>query len=203
MNKLIVNITLAALLLIAAAEAGQKFNSLKDELARANLVELDVSIEIKSNIFGDVDSISGKIVIAEDSRYIAIMDNDKYWFDGNCISEYIWENNQVTKDCLADGEYFESELLFIKNLDRYYSTKEIKTDSLYSLIKIDSLAVSLPDSLKVIFFQDNLDVPILEYYDLNNDLNIVSINQREMFDSIPDDIFNPAIPDSVEIIILP
>ena len=203
MNKLIVNILLVTLLLIATAEAGQKFEGLKDELARANLVELNVSIIIKSNIFGDVDSISGKIIIAEDSRYFAIMDNDKYWFDGNCISEYIWENNQLTKDCLDEGEHFESELLFIKNFDKYYTTREIETDSLYSLVKTDSLAVSLPDSLKVIFFQDNLDVPILEYYDLNNDLNIVSINQREMFDSIPDDIFNPAIPDSVEIIILP
>jgi hypothetical protein len=180
-----------------------KLDRLKKELENAALVELDIMLIIESDIFDMVDSTDGKVLIADDSRYCASLDDDIYWFDGRCISEYVAENGQVTRDCLGEAEYFESELIFIKSLDRYYKTTAIVDDSLYSLTRKDSQASSLPDSLTLIFRDKDSDNPVLEYYDLNKDLNIVDIRGRRIFDTIPDGVFDPDIPDSVEVIIMP
>ncbi|UCD16886.1 MAG: hypothetical protein JSV44_10570 [Candidatus Zixiibacteriota bacterium] len=188
---------------IAAAEKGDSFDRLQKEFSGAKLVSLVVLIEIKSSIFGEVDSTHGSIAIADDGRYRAQFNDDLYFFDGRCIWEYSEENNQATKDCLEEGETFENELVFLKNPGRYYQTRAVIIDSVYNLVRTGDGEGSLPDSLVLVFDRTRTSLSLIKYYDLNNDLNMVSILSHEISDSIRSGLFEVTFADSVEIINMP
>jgi outer membrane lipoprotein-sorting protein len=192
---------LSAILIFSGIVYGDNFEKIKKQYKDAALVELDILIIIESKIFGDVDSADGNIILAADGRYLAEINNEIFLFDGKCLWDYSIENGQATRNCLEENETFESELSFIKNLDRYYITKMQKPDSIYRMISASDENESLPDSMTVHIRKSALYM--IEYLDLNNDLNQVLINSVGFSDSVNNDIFKLALPDSVEIITLP
>ncbi len=189
------------LIIPVAATAGDAYNELKTRFADAAQITLDVLITVDSDMFGTVDSTDGKIHIAADGRYHARILDDIYLFDGRCIWEYSAENNQATKDCLDDDEWFESELSFIKNLDRHYTAAPIRQDSIYILRRLGNDNGSLPDSLTLCLAGDSLSR--ISYYDLNNDLNTVMIQGQHCDSVVTDSLYHIDLPDSTEIIVMP
>lgn len=167
----------------------------------AKMVRLDVRIVAVSDVFGDTDTTAGKITIADDGRYAAYIGNDFYIFDGKCIWEYSQDNEQATRDCLKPGEVFENELVFIKNLKKYYKTAEEQKDTLFLLVKKDSVRNQLPDSLYLTI--QNSRLSNLRYYDLNRDKNLVYVLSDSVMDAVDPTAFNINLPDSTEVITLP
>jgi outer membrane lipoprotein-sorting protein len=181
--------------------SSDKFEDLKKQYSSARMIDLGVDIIVVSEVFGDVDTSQGRILITDDGRYSAAIEDDIYLFDGECIWEYSAENNQATKRCLKDDEAFESRLIFVKNLDRFYATSAIKADSAYHLTRLDDSDDSLPDSLTV--FLGRYGLLSVEYHDLNGDLNRVRVVYEAVMDVISEELFEIKLPDSVEIISLP
>ncbi|MBN2227833.1 MAG: hypothetical protein JW763_10775 [candidate division Zixibacteria bacterium] len=195
-------IAIALLVILpVVATATDAYTALKTRFAAAAQITLDVLITVDSDMFGTVDSADGVIYIAADGRYYARIIDDVYLFDGKCIWEYSAENNQVTKDCLDDDEYFKSKLSFIKNLDRHYEASTLRPDSLYILRRLNDEDSSLPDSLNLSLADKNLSR--ISYYDLNNDLNTVMIQSQQCDSVVTDSLYHITIPDSTEIIVVP
>ncbi len=178
-----------------------RFQEIKVEYSSAAMISFGIIITVESQIFDDIDSADGGISIARDGRYYARLNDDIYLFDGKCIWEFSDENNQATKRCLKEGEEIENRLAFIKNLDDYYETSVIEKNSIYRLIKNIENKESLPDSLMIYLEESRLS--LIEYPDLNNDLNKIRILKETVSDSILHVTFEMNLPDSVEVIILP
>lgn len=194
-------IVLAVSLRAAEDPSSDKFESVKKRYASAKMIDLGVDIIVVSDVFDDVDTSQGRILITDDGRYFAGLENDIYLFDGRCIWEYSAENNQATKKCLKENQGFESRLIFVKNLDQHYATSVVKADSVYHLSRLDDSDDSLPDSLTVYLGRNGLSS--VEYYDLNGDLNRVRVVYETVMDFISEEFFEINLPDSVEIISLP
>jgi len=167
----------------------------------ARMIRFNIESIVVSKIFGSIDTAHGDVSIADDGRYSAEINGDLYLFDGKCIWEYSAQNAQATKQCLKEDEEFENRLFFLKNLDHYYSTSSVSPDSIYKLIRAKEDDDALPDSLLVTLSESRLVK--MEYYDLNNDLNVVSLKKESLSDSVENRVFSPAFPDSTEIIDLP
>lgn len=181
--------------------AGDNLSKIKKEYAAAEVIKLEMNIIVISSVFEDADTVMAEIVISGDGRYLAKINDDIYLFDGTCNWEYSFENAQVTKRCLKKGEIVENELFFIKDLDRFYSTTVIEKDKTYKLIRVENSKGTLPDSLTLSL--DSMNISIIEYYDLNDDLNRINIISDTIFDKIDDSLFHFSLPDSVEVITLP
>ncbi len=188
----------AAVTLVAGDDGLAK---IKAAYSDAAMVKLNVKIIIFSQIFGDADTTMGEIVLANDGRYYAAINQDLYLFDGKCNWEYSNENAQVTRQCLKEGEIAENRLFFIKDLDRYYASLVIKNNAEYKLTKKEKAGESLPDSMFV--YLNKSRITSIEYYDLNNDLNQIYLINDSLFDDIADSLFEVNFPDSVEIITVP
>ncbi len=203
MNKLAAIICLFGLIvgINTAAVVDDQFEELKAKFSKVGMVQMEIEISVYSQIFDDVDKAEGEISIADDGRYRAEINDDIYLFDGKCIWEYTPEHNQVTKDCLKEGEMFESTLSFLKNLDKYYQTDIVIAGHQYQLTRIDSARGALPDSMTVFINKDELEK--IEYYDVNQDLNRIEFEEIEYFESPKEEIFSPSFPASAEVITLP
>jgi hypothetical protein len=177
------------------------FDSLKKAYSSARLLNLEAEIIVTSEIFNDIDTVRANLSIANDGRYIAIMDEDMYLYDGTCLWDYSSENNQATKDCIKDGESFENDLVFLKDFDRYYKSSVMIEDSLYYLKKIVKSNNSLPDSL--VIYLSGSGISAVQYNDLNDDLNQIFITRTIIADTLIPDLFKIRLPDSAEIIVLP
>jgi len=188
---------------LAVFAAGDKFESIKKEFTSAKLIRFEVATATVSKLFDDIDSARGEILIADDGRYNARLNDDIYLFDGRCIWEISGANRQATKQCLKEGEKFENRLFFIKELDKYFSTSIIKKDRQYQLRRNAGSDNALPDSLMVYINKSGSNISRLEYYDLNGDLNRVHILDREISSAISEDDFRINLPDSIEVITLP
>ena len=185
---------------VSCAVAGG-LDKLIDRYASAPMVDLDVRIVSTSEIFGGVDTLLADITIADDGRYAAYIGGDAYVFDGNCIYEYSAENNQAVKDCLGEGEIFENDLFFIKDLKKYYKIADERDDSLYLLIRLNHKKDQLPDTLHVAMEKSRLNR--IEYFDLNHDLNQVYFMSDTVYDAVDAKKFEVDFPDSTEIISMP
>jgi outer membrane lipoprotein-sorting protein len=188
---------------LAAIAADDKFESIKKDFTSAKLIRFEVAMATVSKVFDDVDSARGEILIADDGRYNARLNDDIYLFDGRCIWEISGVNRQATKQCLKEGEKFENRLFFIKELDKYFSTSVIKKDRQYQLLRNAGSDNALPDSLTVYLNKSGSNITRLEYYDLNGDLNRVYILDREFSDTVSENDFRINLPDSIEVITLP
>lgn len=194
-------IFMTCLLAVAMAMGADSFERIKGRYSTARMIMLEVDIETVSEVFDSVDSASGTIIVTDDGRYRAVINDDIYLFDGLCIWEYVPANNQVTKDCLKKGETYESELGFIKDFDRHFAAQAVVKDSVYFLKKKASGYESLPDSMTVTLHDSQL--ALIEYFDFNDDLNRIRIISDSIRVKIDEGYFDLALPDSVEVIIVP
>jgi outer membrane lipoprotein-sorting protein len=196
-------VLILAINLTSSADENDKFDAIKKKIAEAALIKIDFLIEVESKIFEDTDSLYGSLAIASDGRYNAEINNDIYLYDGKVLWEYSAENNQATKKTLKDDEYFENRLIFLKELDRHFKSKVIIPDSTYQLFRMERADKALPDSMYLFIDGEAEAIALIEYFDLNEDLNLVHIENQVLSDSIDPDMFHINLPDSAEIISLP
>lgn len=183
--------------------AADRFKLIKNKINASVIFRFDVLITIESKIFDDIDSLSGQIILAEDGRYRAELGGDIYLNDGKTNWEYSDENSQATKRELGEGEKPDNRLSFFRDLDSFYKTSIIKQDLIYKLIKIDSTAEALPDSMTIFLDKDRPQISKIEYFDLNDDLNCIYLTEEFYEDDINENQFKLNLPDSVEIISIP
>ncbi len=187
----------------STAYSADQFTMIKNRISSALVVRFGVLITIESNIFDEIDSLAGQIVLAKDGRYRAELGSDIYLNDGKINWEYSAENNQATKRELLDGEIADNRLAFFKDLDSFYKSTIVKKDLIYKLIKLDNSDEALPDSMTVHLKNKIPQISKIEYFDLNEDLNSVYITEEFYEDKIEENLFNLNLPDSVEVISLP
>lgn len=183
--------------------ATDRFKLIKNKINASVIFRFDVLITIESKIFDDIDSLSGQIILAEDGRYRAELGGDIYLNDGKTNWEYSDENSQATRRELREGEKPDNRLSFFRDLDSFYQTSIIKQDLIYKLIKIDSTAEALPDSMTIFLDKDQPQISKIEYFDLNDDLNCIYLTEEFYEDDINENQFKLNLPDSVEIISMP
>jgi outer membrane lipoprotein-sorting protein len=191
----------AAFFLAAISAPGGEFDRIKNKYASAGMIELEIKIFIKSEVFDDIDTTYGSVLIARDGRYLADIGDDIYLFDGRCSWEYSSENNQATKRCLKDDETWEHSFSFLRDLDRFYKSFDSTDDSLYRMMKVKKTESNLPDTLTVHLNDSGLTS--IEYFDLNGDLNQVFILGQAFSDTLDSTRFIFNLPDSAEVISLP
>ncbi|MCP4703954.1 MAG: hypothetical protein GY865_05035 [candidate division Zixibacteria bacterium] len=205
MKNRTINILIIGLVCLTAINVNSedKFNLIKNRINSSAVVQLDVLITIESKVFNDIDSAFGKIILAKDGRYQAVINNDIYLNDGKYNWEYSAENNQATKRVIKEEEVVDNRLAFFKDIDSYYNTKVIQQDLEYKLFKLDKTDDALPDAMKIILSHKKDHISKIEYYDLNDDLNCIYITEQFIFDKIENNLFEINLPDSTEIILLP
>ncbi len=172
-----------------------------DNYSASKLIVINAELSVYSTVFEDTDNYDISLYIADSGFYRIELDKDVYLYDGNKVWEYSYENNQATYRETAPGERPADQISFIKNLDRFYKSKVVKTCHIYELTKIDSTAEGLPDEMTLIFSNDKLQR--IEYYDLNGDLNTFKIKDVRLLNEFNRGPFKKDFPDSTEIIALP
>ncbi|MFH2037384.1 MAG: hypothetical protein ABIJ45_13355 [Candidatus Zixiibacteriota bacterium] len=201
MVKTILHIVICSVVIFSATLFADDFDDIKKNYTQSAAIQLKANIILISEVFGDADTTKSQILIADDGRYRAEMNDDIYLFDGICVYEYSFENAQATVKCLKEGEAFDNQMFFIKNLDNYYTTNIIIPNQEYSLIKKDTSFTAFPDSLEV-YIKDS-HISRIEYFDINDDLNRVILNSDSILNLVNDSLFLIDFPDSVEIIKMP
>jgi outer membrane lipoprotein-sorting protein len=206
MKRIFIFTFLAAILQLPAEKpmaSDKTFETVKNKLAEARLAVFNVDVIVYSQIFETADTSSGVISIARDGRYCAHLNDDAYLYDGQCVWEISMENRQATKKCLKEGEAFENQFFFLKNLDDYYKTTSLEKGNRYLLTLKTKKSSELPDSLEALVDGNNGSISEISFRDLNGDLNKIKIRKSEYLERIDDDVFKVKLPDSLEIITMP
>jgi len=177
------------------------FRQLVDKFGLAKMVRFSVDIVVESSVFGQTDSTSGEIAVDQGGRYLAVFGDDRFLYDGKVIWEYVAENNQATRQVIGEEDTYKNPLAFLKNPEHYYRWQPVIADSIYMLHNRDREDDLLPDSMKV-FLSDG-QLRLIEYLDINSDLNRVFISDISLTDTIPPGFFRVSLPDSIQIITLP
>jgi outer membrane lipoprotein-sorting protein len=186
----------------SAVSAGdtESFERIKSDLASAQCAHLEFISIVESDIFESVDSLTGEACIAQDGRYRVLVGPDTYLFDGSNVYSYSKPNNQVTIEPVNPETYRSDEISFLTRLDDFYTSRPLNGDDRFFLKRKSARAASIPDSLTVIIDSDAVRIVSLEYYDINDELNKISMLNQELSDSCSSGSFLPDFPDSAEVV---
>ncbi len=178
--------------------AAADFNKVKENLSHSACIHFEFLSTIDSKIFDVVDSAVGLAYIARDGRYYIEVGHDRYLFDGDTLYTYFGENNQVIIENPDSADLVADEISFVMKLDEWYDSKALKLKSRFRLVKKESVTGDMPDSMIITVEDKSPNIKLIEYFDVNGDLNRIEILKQES-DSVCDDSrFRPNFPDSVE-----
>ena len=201
MMKLLVILAVCGVLLYAGpVSAGDPFVSIKAVLSDAACVEMTFLSILESDIFDHVDSAFGTAYIARDGRYTVTVGGDRYLFDLEHLYNYSPQTNQVTVERAGGGAGGSAEVSFVTRLDDYYRTTPLRPGESYRLIRADSSATNVPDSLLVFIDTVSMHLASVEYYDVNEELNRIIITEQITHAFCDSSRFLPNFPDSCEVI---
>lgn len=179
------------------------FDRVNERLRSAPQTSIQFQHIVTSEFFGVSDTVEGMVTFTAGGLYVTALGNDTYTFDGECLWEYSALYAQATKNCLKAGQRIEDSFLFFRSFDSYYDISEQEPDSVY-LLHIRSASKGLgPDSLTVTLDKVNERIAILEYLDINEELNQVLIKGQLQSESVDSSLFQANFPDSTEIIVIP
>ncbi len=185
-------------LCVTATAEKEPFEQIKDRLATAQCVRLEFLNVIYSDIFDLVDSTYGYACLASDGRYRVTIGTDTYLFDGEYLHSYSEENNQVVVEPYYSD--MESEITFITRLDDLYTTAKTDDPERFHLTLRKKTEGELPDSMTVMIDPVDRLISRLEYYDINDELNLIILLSQELDSLCNESDFSPNFPDSVEIL---
>ena len=188
---------------LAALCAADCFDRIKEELADASCVRIAFVSIVESEIFDVVDSTFGTAYIARDGRYHVRLGSDSYLYDGHFLHSYSEENNQVVVEQVDTIIAVGSTVSFITRLDEFYKTQRLKADREYRLRKKSDSGGDLPDSMIVAIDPEKLRIVRLEYLDINEEPNTIILLEQSIDSICVQGEFEPAFPDSVEVLKLP
>ncbi len=173
---------------------------IKQGMRRAACCRFEFISALESEVFDSVDSTLGTALIARDGRYQIEIGSDVYTRTAEHLFSYSRVQNQVTEERLGAAARADEEIGFITRLDDFYHTNVISPGLTYLLLKHDSSAVGLPDSLTLYLAGDPPQLDRLEYLDINEEVNRVIFLSSEYLRECNDSALEPRFPDSVEII---
>ncbi len=202
--KNIISTSLLILFLLSSLVADESqnidhFTELKQQLKDAGCVSIELISVFESSVFDTIDSTDGLAIISRDGRYSIRLGTDLYLYDLQKSYSYSEGTNQVIIEDVADPEMLGKEISFVKNIDELYTTKTLKKNKIYKLIRIDrdDKFSDTPDSM-LIYISNNNRFDSLSFYDINEDLNFIYFINQEISDTCEDSYFIPDFPDSVE-----
>jgi len=198
MKQTVIKTVFLWLVCFSACDGGDRFSAIKEQLSQATCVRFEFISIIKSDIFDVVDSMAGAAYIAHDGRFNVTIGEDRYLFDMNFLYSYSAENNQVVIEKVQDIDAVSREISFITRLDELYETKTVVSGRLYRLNKKPDEKSDIPDSVTVFIDEDTLQLERLEYYDINEELNVIVIRKQQASGDCDERRFEPVFPDSVE-----
>ena len=200
MKGQLIYLTAALCLLVeASSSAPDRLDILKRQFARADCVSFRFLSIVESGIFDRSDTIEAEATIAADGQYVINLGRDQYLYDLEYLYSFSSDNNQVTVEKANDMEVPE-ELSFVKRLDDFYRSFVLKPDLRYRLLRLSTEESNIPDSLLLFLRPDSLMLDRIEYYDINEELNLIIFLEQTVNESCPDTPFVPNYPDSVEVI---
>lgn len=179
------------------ASAGD-FKKTKQNLSQFNCAYFEFLSTIDSKIFDVIDSAHGEAYIAKDGRYSVEIGPDIFIFDGDTLYSYFWSNNQVIIEKPDPGDPVSSEISFVMKLNEWYDSKALKEKDLYKLTRKKDIGGDIPDSMTIKINDQTSDIEIIEYFDINGDLNRIEILNQKLDSLCHDSKFRPNFPDSVE-----
>ena len=202
--KNIISTSLLILFLLSSLVADESqnidhFTELKQQLKDTGCVSIELISVFESSVFDTIDSTDGLAIISRDGRYSIRLGTDLYLYDLQKSYSYSEGTNQVIIEDVADPEMLGKEISFVKNIDELYTTKTLKKNKIYKLIRIDrdDKFSDTPDSM-LIYISNNNRFDSLSFYDINEDLNFIYFINQEISDTCEDSYFIPDFPDSVE-----
>lgn len=188
---------IVALWQLAASESG-RFDAVKERLASAACVRLDFINIIHSDIFDIVDSTFGSACLASDGRYRVMLGDDTYLYDGTDLHSYSKENNQVVIEAIDPDADAGSEVTFLTHLEEFFETSAPASGNSYRLRRRKHSVGDLPDSMTVILDPEKLQIDRLEFFDINDEFNIIELLNQQLDSACTEADFTPNFPDSVE-----
>ncbi len=193
-------IVVAALILSLCAGgvslAEDRLDQVKRSMSEAQCYEVKFLSIVESDVFNTVDTTKGEAYIALDGRYSVKIGDDRYVYDREFLYSYSKEQNQVTIEPFDYRNAPVEEVTFIVRLDDYFETHVVKKDREYRLLRTDTAATSLPDSLVLFLENKKAKIERLEFFDLNEDFNRIvfrsqkaksKCSNKKLFLDYPDD----------------
>ena len=187
------------LLVETGSSAPDRLDILKQQFARADCVSFRFLSIVESGIFDRTDTIVAEATISADGQYVINLGRDQYLYDLEYLYSFSCDNNQVTIE-KGNGMEVPEELSFVKRLDDFYRSFVLKSDLRYRLLKLSAQENNIPDSLELSLRSDSLVLDRIEYYDINEELNLIIFLEQTVHEICPDTPFVPDYPDSVEVI---
>ena len=179
MAKILVIAVLVVSLCGGVSLAEDHLERVKKSMSEAQCCEFKFLSIVESDVFNSADTTEGEAYIALDGRYSVEIGDDRYVYDREFLYSYSKEQNQVTIEPFDHGNAPVEEVTFIVRLDDYYRTHEVTRDREYRLVRIDSSAAGLPDSLVLYLKSGKAEIERLEFFDLNEDLNSIVFHSQE------------------------
>lgn len=189
---------LVCLLLLAGDLFADSLDQVKRRLEEADCIRLEFLSIVESDVFETVDSALGTASIADDGRYLLRLSADVYLYDLTDLYSYSAANNQLVVEMTNGGTPAGDEVSFIKNLDRYYSSRTIEPDLAYHLTRKPEFEGDYPDSMNLYLNPDGTQLERIEYLDVNEELNRILFLKIETESDCDDNVFEPNFPDSVD-----
>ncbi|MBU8933113.1 MAG: hypothetical protein KOO62_03810 [candidate division Zixibacteria bacterium] len=178
------------------------FELIKTSLAKAVCVNFELLVTVESAVFEQTDSAAGLAVIAADGRFDITIGPDQYLYDGQHSYSYSELNNQVLVETHDSSDGVGSEISFITNLDHWYFTHVSIPNREYRLTGKNPSAddSDLPDSLTVYVSEATTRLDSMEFYDINEDRNVIHFLNQDLADSCVESFFVPSFPDSTDVV---
>jgi len=190
----------ACLFAVTAPADPDPFETIKAAMAEAECCRFEFVTILTSEVFDSVDSTAGTALIASDGRYHIGIGPDEYLRTRDRLYSYSQEQNQVTVERVDSSAVSDETVSFVTRLDDFYRTSVRIAGREYFLRKIDTAATALPDSLTVVISGQPPVLDYLEYLDVNDEVNRVVFSKREYLGRCDETGFEPAFPDTVEVI---
>jgi outer membrane lipoprotein-sorting protein len=197
--RVIAAVIVIALVLITGAVRADQFDLIKKDIANADCCWFRFISILSSSVFETKDSSRGTALIARDGRYAISLGNDSYISDGKYAYTYSPTSNQAIISRLDSGRVANKEISFLTRLDQYYTTKCIKSDKRYYLMKKTGVDVqNIPDSMVITVDAVRKQIAAIDYYDINDEQVSVVLLEQNVTRGCNDSLFVPNFPDSAE-----
>ncbi|MFQ5452877.1 MAG: outer membrane lipoprotein carrier protein LolA [Candidatus Zixiibacteriota bacterium] len=195
MIKNIIILTIA-LLGLSANIFGDSFDKIKKHLSQEGCHSFSFISIITSDIFEQTDTTHGTAYLASDGRYNLIIGDEQFLYDLEYVYSYSISNNQIIIEN-ADVAVVD-EISFLTKLDEIYETYILNPNKKYQLVKRKNITGDYKDTLTVMIDRKKLLLKQIEYYDVNNELNMIVILKQNYMTDCDENKFEPTFPDSVE-----
>ena len=174
------------------------FDAIKDKLSRQGCQYFEFVSVVHSDVFDDVDSAAGIAYLASDGRYNVKIAEDQYLCDGSYRYSYNVGSNQVIIEAASAESETGEEFYFIVRLDELYETRIVELNKRYRLSKRPDAGSEYPDSMDVEINALQHWLKQIEFYDVNEDLNVIRFLKQDYFEQTDAAWFEADFPDTVE-----